>query len=53
MSDPLAIPLAVIFMAVMDYAAWQVFVAVADGFAILYMALLIVLELATLAKAVG
>ncbi len=52
MGDPLAIPLAVIVMAVMDYAAWQVFVTVAGAFAILYMALLIVLEVAGLAKMV-
>jgi hypothetical protein len=53
MGDPLAIPIAVIVMAIMDYAAWQVFVAVAGGFAVLYMALLVVLELAGLAKMVG
>ncbi len=52
MSDPIAIPIAVIIMAVMDYAAWQVFVAVAGGLAVLYMALLVVLELAALAKGV-
>lgn len=53
MSDLLAIPVAVMVMAVMDYAAWQVFVAVAGGFAILYMILLVVLELGALAKAAG
>ncbi len=50
MSDLLAIPVAVIVMAVMDCAAWQVFVVVAGVFAILYMILLVVLELTALSK---
>ncbi len=46
----LDIPIAVIVMAIMDYVAWVVFVAVAGPFAILYMALLLVLEVYALAK---
>jgi hypothetical protein len=53
MSNLLTIPVAVIVMAIMDYVAWVVFVAVAGGFAPLYMILLLVLELAALAKSVG
>ena len=53
MGDLLALPIAVIVMAVMDYAAWAVFVAVAGAFAPLYMILLVVLEVAALAKTGG
>jgi hypothetical protein len=49
----LDIPIAVILMAVMDYVAWQVLVAVAGPFAILYMALLVGLEVYALAKGVS
>ncbi len=31
-------------MVVLDYAAWNIFVAMAGGFAILYMAMLIILS---------
>jgi hypothetical protein len=51
--EAIMIPLVVIIMAIMDYAAWNVFVAVAGTYAILYMALLIILEIASLAKLVG
>jgi hypothetical protein len=49
----LDIPIAVILMAVMDYIAWQVLVAVAGPFAILYIAPLVVLEVCALAKGVS
>ena len=48
--DLIMIPIAVIIMAVLDYAAWNIFVAVAGGFAVLYMAFLIILEVAALVK---
>ncbi len=53
MDDLIMIPSALIIMAVMDYAAWQIFVTVAGGFAILYMGLLIILEVAVVAKLVS
>lgn len=46
----MAIPMAVIVMAIMDYVAWQVFVVVSGPYAVLYMLLLVVLEIAALAK---
>ena len=49
----LAIPIAVMVMAIMDYVAWQVLVAVAGPFAILYMALIVVLEVSALSKGVS
>ena len=53
MTSLLAIPIAVIFMAIMDYVAWQVLVAVAGPFAFLYMMLLVVLEVYALSKSVA
>jgi len=47
------IAITMIVMAIMDYVAWNVFVAVAGPFAILYMALLVVLEVYALAKGVS
>ncbi|MDE1854361.1 MAG: hypothetical protein KGI38_11530 [Thaumarchaeota archaeon] len=52
MGDLLALPLALIMMAIMDYVAWQVFVVVAGSFAVLYMLLLVVLEVAALTRGV-
>lgn len=52
MSDPLAIPVVLMVMAIMDYVAWEVFIAVAGVFAPLYMVLLVVLELVALAKGI-
>lgn len=53
MTSLLAIPVAVIFMAIMDYVARQVSVAFAGPFAILYMMLLVVLEVYALSKSVS
>ena len=47
------VAITMIVMAIMDYVAWNVFVAVAGPFAILYMALLVVLEVYALAKGVS
>jgi len=53
MTSLLAIPIAVMIMAIMDYVAWQVPVAVAGPFAILYMILIVVLEVYALSKGVS
>ena len=53
MTSLLAIPIAVMIMAIMDYVAWQVLVAVAGPFAILYMILIVVLEVYALSKGVS
>jgi len=44
------LPMAFIFMAVMDYAAWSVFQQVAGGWAVLYMAGLVFFELVAIAR---
>ena len=50
--DFIMIPMSVIIMAIMDYVAWEVFISVSGVFAPLYMALLVILEVAALAKMV-
>jgi hypothetical protein len=40
----LIFPIVILIVAVLDYAAWGIFTAISGGFAILWFALLLVLE---------
>ena len=50
--EAIELPVAMIIMSVMDYAAWAVFQQVAGGWAVLYMAGLVFFELLALARMV-
>ena len=53
MSSLLAIPIAVLMMGIMDYVVGLVLFAVVGPIAILYVALMVVLEVYALAKSVA